>query len=299
MRSKRRDTLALLGAASVTALSGCGGTANGSETEDMPGAAGADGSGAAGAANSAGTSPGGASSAGTTQTNGGNAAGGEAMAEGGAGTGEAPECAAKQETTAGPFPNVSPLERRDVRANSTGGAPKPGAEVTLRIRVLDLDAGCAPIAGAVVDIWHCDAAGDYAGYAAFATVGEDFCRGYQLTGDDGVAEFLTIFPGSYAGRALHIHVSIQGTPSKLNANGSGQALADVFVAQLYFEADVAAEIFEAFPIYQQGAAITPNERDGIFDSGGSDLLVSMTQLPGESAYSGEVTIGVARSAIGM
>ena len=236
---------------------------------------------------------------GSESTQGGSAAGGTAGTAGASGEGGAPgECTANIETTVGPFPNISPLNRKDMRGNTTGNTTaKAGALLTLRVRVLDLDAFCAPVEGVVVDIWQCDAVGNYAGYSAFSTVGEDFCRGYQATNAQGVAEFITIFPGSYSGRAIHIHFSLRAAEGTLAPNASGQNLADIFVAQIYFEDDVAAEIFEAFPIYQQGAAITPNAADGIFGSGGIDLIVEMTK--NGASYIGDVDVGVHRSAIGL
>ena len=213
------------------------------------------------------------------------------------GDGGAVQCQAKQETTVGPYPNINPLERRDIRGNTTGTTtPKEGVELTLRMRVLDLDNGCAPISGAVVDIWQCDAVGVYAGYSAFGTTGQDFCRGYQKTDAQGMVEFLTIFPGSYTGRAIHIHFSIQGNPGNLSPNANGSSLPTVAVAQLYFLRAVADDVFNSMPIYKMGAAITPNESDGIFGGGGKDLIVKMTK--NGSAYVGEVDVGVHRSDIG-
>src|SRR5437764_1391950 len=52
------------------------------------------------------------------------------------------------------------------------GSMRPGALLTLQLRVASVDAGrCAPMPGAIVDIWHCDAAGAYsdATDAAFST----------------------------------------------------------------------------------------------------------------------------------
>jgi protocatechuate 3,4-dioxygenase beta subunit len=217
---------------------------------------------------------------------------------GGAVDGGVTECKAKLETTVGPFPNIMAKERRDVRGNSTGStAPKPGAQLTLRIRVYDLSNNCAPIPDAFVDIWACDAVGDYAGYSSFNTTGQDFCRGYQRTDASGTAEFLTIFPGSYSGRAIHIHFSIMGSERDLTPNANGRSLASIFVGQLYFLRSNVDEIFAAVPVYQMGARITPNESDGIYSSdGGKDFIVSMTK--DGAGYIGEISLGVRRADIG-
>ncbi|MEL7190645.1 MAG: hypothetical protein AAGK17_13915 [Pseudomonadota bacterium] len=82
------------------------------------------------------------------------------------------------------------------------------------------DEKCQPVENAIVDIWSCDAEGYYSAFTAspdeLATSGtnvapqtnERFCRGTLATDKDGIAEFATIYPGYYAGRAIHIHYKI-------------------------------------------------------------------------------------------
>ena len=64
---------------------------------------------------------------------------------------------------------------------------------------------CSPLPGATVDIWQCDASGDY------SRAEEPFLRGVQATGANGKAAFTTIYPGWYHGRAVHIHAKIRTT----------------------------------------------------------------------------------------
>ena len=61
---------------------------------------------------------------------------------------------------------------------------------------------CAPVAGALVDLWHCDDDGEYdnAGYRL---------RGHQFADDRGTWTIETILPGVYTGRTRHIHVKVQ------------------------------------------------------------------------------------------
>lgn len=210
----------------------------------------------------------------------------------------AANCKNGAESTAGPYPDLTLLNRQELRANSSGNtAIKPGAPLKLKIRLVDVANGCAPIKNAYVDIWSADTVGNYSGYAAFGTTGQDFCRGYQKTDANGVVEFTTLFPGSYTGRAIHIHVAIQSTASRLAANAHGRNLASVFVCQLYFQRSAVDQVFNAYPIYRQGAAITPNEADSIYvNEGGAGYLVTISQSG--SAYSGEVEIGTTRAAVG-
>lgn len=61
---------------------------------------------------------------------------------------------------------------------------------------------CAPIAGALLDFWHTNAAGDY------DNEGYTF-RGHQFADDAGRFTLETIVPGIYPGRTRHIHVRVQ------------------------------------------------------------------------------------------
>ncbi len=110
-------------------------------------------------------------------------------------------CVLVPEVTEGPYYFDPALVRTDI----TEG--KPGLPLTVRLQVVD--AACRPLAGARVDIWHCDATGAYSGYpnqpGALTTVGETFLRGTQFTDAGGLATFETIYPGWYPGRTTHIH----------------------------------------------------------------------------------------------
>jgi protocatechuate 3,4-dioxygenase beta subunit len=74
---------------------------------------------------------------------------------------------------------------------------------------------CTPVANALLDFWHCDAAGDYdnRGYRY---------RGHLFTDAQGRYRLETIMPGEYPGRTRHIHVKVQAPGSP------------VLTTQLYF-----------------------------------------------------------------
>lgn len=65
-----------------------------------------------------------------------------------------------------------------------------------------LSKSCRPLAGALLDFWHCDVDGDYdnRGFRL---------RGHQFTDGSGRYRLETIFPGEYPGRTRHIHVKVQ------------------------------------------------------------------------------------------
>ncbi|MGO8658631.1 protocatechuate 3,4-dioxygenase, partial [Rhizobium ruizarguesonis] len=72
-----------------------------------------------------------------------------------------------------------------------------------------------PIENADVEIWHADVRGVYSGRAAGMCNPDDeaarnagFLRGRQITDADGVANFLSVYPGWYGGRTPHIHLRV-------------------------------------------------------------------------------------------
>jgi protocatechuate 3,4-dioxygenase beta subunit len=117
-------------------------------------------------------------------------------------------CVLIPETTEGPYYFDPALVREDI----TEG--RAGVPVALRLQVVD--AGCKPMPGARVDVWHCDAAGLYSNYAGqgddqsnpVSTKGETFLRGTQLADARGIVTFRTIYPGWYPGRTTHVHFKV-------------------------------------------------------------------------------------------
>lgn len=112
-------------------------------------------------------------------------------------------CMVMPEVTEGPYYFDPEL----VRAEITEG--KAGIPMEMAIQVVD--SSCTPLAGARVDLWHCDAEGNYSGYSQNAggdTSGETFLRGTLMTDETGVATFRTIYPGWYAGRTTHMHYKV-------------------------------------------------------------------------------------------
>lgn len=132
-------------------------------------------------------------------------------------------CAVSPNETLGPFPNLGDFVRSDVRED------RQGLPLQLTITVVNVNQACAGVAGAAVEIWQCDVAGDYSQYgnARSAT----FLRGLQTTDSAGRATFTTVYPGWYQGRATHIHVDV-------SVNGRS-----VKVTQIAFPEDVTAAVY--------------------------------------------------------
>ena len=103
--------------------------------------------------------------------------------------------------TAGPYYTPSTPRRADLREPDTTGAP-------LVFEGVVLTPDCRPVAGAVIDIWHCDEHGRYDN--------EGFrYRGHQFTDRAGAYRFETIRPKRYVSRTAHIHVMVQGEATPL------------------------------------------------------------------------------------
>lgn len=91
-------------------------------------------------------------------------------------------CVARPEQTQGPFYVDERLERDDLRADPASGDVSAGVPLTLTFALARLaSAQCTPLAGAKVDVWHCDAAGRYSDVrdGEGSTVGRKFLRGYR------------------------------------------------------------------------------------------------------------------------
>lgn len=198
-----------------------------------------------------------------------------------------PSCVLRPAQTEGPYFVDEKLNRADIRADSKDGSVKPGVPLKLSLRVLAVaGSGCAPLPGATVDIWHCDAAGQYSdvrdGGAGFDTRGKTFLRGFQISDAGGLVTFQTIYPGWYRGRAVHIHFKVRTGAT----GGASQEL----TSQLYFDDALSDQVFAQPPYAAQGAGRLKNSQDGIFRQGGSQLLVPIARE--SDGYSGLFDIGL-------
>ena len=152
------------------------------------------------------------------------------------------------EKTSGPFPLDQQFDRRDVTENY------PGHPMRLGFRVLD--ESCAAVPGATVEIWHADATGDYSAFTDNGGgkdegAGTTFLRGTQTADADGIVEFLTIYPGWYRGRAVHIHLRVH------------LADATVLTSQMFFDGDYTAGVYSDAPYAEFGLPDTSNAADNI------------------------------------
>jgi protocatechuate 3,4-dioxygenase beta subunit len=194
-------------------------------------------------------------------------------------------CVVRPELTEGPYYVDEELNRSDLRGDPSDGSVRPGTLLALTFNVSSAAGNaCTPLAGAIVDVWHCDAAGVYSDVAdgGFNSVGKKFLRGYQLTGNDGVAKFTTIYPGWYRGRAVHIHFKIRSSASSTSAYE--------FTSQLFFDDALTDEVHAQEPYASKGRRDTRNAQDGIYSQGGSQLVLEAA--PTADGYAATFTIAL-------
>jgi protocatechuate 3,4-dioxygenase beta subunit len=209
---------------------------------------------------------------------------------------DAPSCVLTSEREEGPFYIDGTRLRRDI----TEG--KPGTPLILRIALFDAKR-CSPLSQAAVDIWHCDAEGIYSGFTSDnrnqfgrgwgmpppppppgsrgrrQVDATRFLRGVQITNDQGIVEFATVYPGWYQGRAIHIHTKI---------HLGGDAAADTYegghvshTGQLFFPEDVTQHVAAMQPYAKHlDVRRTTLEQDYIYRSGhdGGSSIVKLESV---------------------
>lgn len=194
-------------------------------------------------------------------------------------------CIVRPEQMEGPYFVDERLHRSNIRSDPANGQIKLGTPLTLTIRAMRLSAGsCGPLPGAQVDIWHCDATGVYSDVQDpwFNTIGQKFLRGHQITDARGEVRFITIYPGWYPIRTVHIHFKIRTAPV---AQKSFE-----FTSQLYFPDELTDQIHTGLPYSSMGPRRVRNRHDRIFLYGGDQLMVVPT--PATTGYAATFSIGL-------
>jgi protocatechuate 3,4-dioxygenase beta subunit len=169
-------------------------------------------------------------------------------------------CTVSPSETKGPFPIKTPsqLVMANIKSDRTGLA------LLINLTIQNKNNNCNGLAGALVDVWHCDKDGNYSEYSDAGLQGTDFSavhflRGRQAADANGKVSFLTIYPGWYPGRAPHIHLEI------LSSTGSS-----LLVTQIAFPENISGEVYSS-PFYSaNGQADTKNSVDNVF----ADSLVN-------------------------
>ncbi|WP_217705946.1 intradiol ring-cleavage dioxygenase [Verrucosispora sp. NA02020] len=214
-------------------------------------------------------------------------------------------CTLTASTTQGPYYFDADKIRSDIRED------REGVRLRLAIRVQDSEQ-CGPLPNAVVEIWHCDAAGLYSGAEAQSsgangasgggtppdgghggtppngapggggpgvgppggdsgggdtadltpTDDQRYLRGAQVTNADGIVEFVTIWPGWYRGRTVHIHAMVHVDNSR------------VLTTQVMFDEALNSRVYASQPYAAHTGRDTFNDDDSIY---ADSMLLRVTE----------------------
>jgi protocatechuate 3,4-dioxygenase beta subunit len=230
----------------------------------------------------------------TTTTSG---SGGSTTTAAGAG-GSTAACTPIPDETAGPYPgdgtngpNIltqSGIVRRDIRSSfGSSTTTAAGVPLTITLEILDTAAGCAPLEGAAVYLWHCDRDGNYSMYAR-AIAGENYLRGVQVSDGDGAVTFESVFPAAYSGRWPHAHFEVYET---LGAATSGRNA--IATSQLALPEDVCRTVYatDGYASSVTNLNQTSLARDMVFSDGWTDQLATTTGDVA-SGYTASLTVPV-------
>lgn len=192
-------------------------------------------------------------------------------------------CVLIPEETGGPFTIDLSGNPEYLRQDITEG--KPGVPLELTLTIVNVNDGCAPIADARVDIWHCDKDGVYSGIDGEGTREETFCRGIQRTDKDGKVTFKTIYPGWYYGRVTHIHFQVfleNGLVATSQVAFPESITRDVYHTQLYAERG-------------QNKTVATNADDFVFrrPSGALPHELCTTKKNSTGGYDAALNVGIA------
>jgi protocatechuate 3,4-dioxygenase beta subunit len=237
---------------------------------------------------------GGGSDSGSTTPTGGNLGGGNVTG-----------CSVIPEETAGPFPGdasnssggtvanalaLSGIVRSDIRA-SVGGATgvAAGTPLTMKIQLVNTGASCANLGSYAIYLWHCDALGRYSMYSSGVTA-QNYLRGVQATGTDGVASFTTIFPGCYAGRMPHLHLEVYRSLATATTFSN-----KIKTSQIAFPNSSSSAVYalSTYPGSAANLASISFATDNVFSDGVTTQTATMTGSVAANDLQASLVVGIA------
>ncbi|KAF2690805.1 aromatic compound dioxygenase [Lentithecium fluviatile CBS 122367] len=180
-------------------------------------------------------------------------------------------CILSPEVTQGPYWVSGELVRQDMSEDQAG------VPMTLDIQIIDVNT-CEPVPQVYLEAWHCNATGVYSGVIASGNgdssdetnLDNTFLRGINLSDDDGIVTFDTVFPGHYTGRTTHIHV-LSHVDATLNANNTLSGGNITHVGQVFFDQDLISLVETEEPYASNTQELMTNAEDSILAEEAADV----------------------------
>ncbi|WP_405720892.1 intradiol ring-cleavage dioxygenase [Streptomyces sp. NBC_01537] len=204
-------------------------------------------------------------------------------------------CTLTAEATEDDYALTGALTRQDIRED------KEGVQIDYTFTVVDTANDCAPLSDALVEIWQCDALGEYSGFVGEHGNTEDddstWLRGGNITDSDGQVLFTSIWPGHYEGRAVHVHIRVHTDVTFVDDTYSGGTV--VHTGELFFDPDINATVQELSPYSDNTTTETLLDDDTVYDGDGTPSGLLTIEAVGDDpsdGYTATLTVGVDTSA---
>jgi protocatechuate 3,4-dioxygenase beta subunit len=199
-------------------------------------------------------------------------------------------CILTSEGESGPYYVAGEYVRQDLVDD------QEGVPVHYDFQIIDVET-CEPIVGSYFEIFSCNSTGVYSGTTNTgngntedtSVLDKTFLRGLQPTDEEGVASFDTLFPGHYAGRAVHIHTILHENAT-VRENGTVYDLTASHIGQTFWDQSVRDAVELLYPYNTNTQSNTANADDRVIASetetnGTTDPFFNYVQL-GDSIQDG-------------
>lgn len=184
---------------------------------------------------------------------------------------------------------LSGIVRSDIRTSvGSASGTASGVPLTLRVRLVNVNAACATLDGWAIYLWHCTRDGKYSLYSSGVT-SENYLRGVQATDSSGTATFTTIFPGCYSGRMPHIHFEVYRSVGTATSADN-----KLLTSQMAFPTEVCEVVYDNASGYSasiNNLAQISFATDNVFSDGHDSQMLSITGDV-SSGYVATITVGM-------
>ncbi|KAI1848316.1 hypothetical protein JX265_013818 [Neoarthrinium moseri] len=194
-------------------------------------------------------------------------------------------CLLTPQVTQGPYYVADEYVRRNI------GEDLEGVPIVMDFQVVDINT-CEPMPNTYLEIWHANSTGVYSGVDVEGNgsgesdpgnLDKTWGRGIQETNADGVAQFESIVPGHYTGRAIHIHTVVHKNATLYSNSTLGAESVTSHIGQVFLDQDLISLVEATYPYNTNEQDLTLNADDTI--------LATETETDGVDPFMEYVMLG--------